>query len=148
MTERRIAALLIFSMVVVAGGACEFKFSTARIADVKMSKEVNDKTEAVNPTTTFESGDPVIHCVVQLANAPDDTKLKARWVAVKAEGIKENEKLAETDITAGGSSNVVDFTLKPSGRGLPPGDYKVDIYLNPESGKENPPDKSLTFNVR
>jgi outer membrane usher protein FimD/PapC len=137
-----------FIIVALAGGGCEFSYSTARIADAKLSKAVNDKTEAVNPTSTFDSSDPIIHCVVQLANAPEDTKLKARWVAVKADGVKENEKLVETDISAGGSQNIVDFTLKPSGSGLPPGEYKVDIYLNPKTDQENQPDKTVTFTVK
>ncbi len=125
--------------------ACEFSFSTARITDAKLSKEVNEKTEAVNPTTEFSSTDPIIHAVVQLANAPDDTKVKAKWTAVKVEGVDPNKNMGEVELNTEGK-NIVDFTYKAP-NGLLPGDYKVDIYLNPQAGKEAEPEKTLTFRV-
>ncbi len=112
-----------------------------------MAKSVNDKKEAVDPTGSFNPDVPVIHCVVTLANAPDDTKVKARWSVVSAEGQEPNSKIADTDIVAGGSNNIVDFTLKPSGE-LPVGEYKVDIYLNPKPENEGQPAKTLSFTVK
>ena len=47
--------------------ACGFHFSTARIIEAQLSKEVNDKQEVVNPTTSFDSNERVIHAVVRLA---------------------------------------------------------------------------------
>jgi preprotein translocase subunit SecD len=85
---------------------------------------------------------------VRLANAPDGTKVRARWVAVKAEGTAENQKLVDTDIATHSSQNVIDFTIKPPPAGLAAGDYRVDIYLNPAADKEGQPAKSLPFSVK
>ena len=126
--------------------ACEFSFSTARITEAQLSKDVNENKEAVNPTTTFSSTDPVIHAVVKLANAPDSTKMKAKWTAVKVEGVDPNKSIGEVEINTEGK-NIVDFTYKAPPNGLLPGDYKVDIYLNPQAGKESEPERTLTFTV-
>ncbi len=128
--------------------ACGFHFSTARIIEAQMAKEVNEKKEVVAPTTSFDSTDQVIHAVVRLANAPDNTKVKARWLTVKAEGVPDHQLVAETSVDAGGLNNVIDFTLTPPETGLPPGDYKVDLYLNPQEGKESHPARTLNFTVK
>lgn len=127
--------------------ACGFHFSTARIIEAQLAREVNEKKEVVAPTTSFDSNDQVIHAVVRLATAPHNTKVKARWLAVKVEGIPDHQLVAETNVDAGGSNNVIDFTLTPSETGLPPGGYKVDLYLNPQEGKELQPAKTLNFTV-
>ncbi len=142
--KQSVSALAILVLFLIAG-ACNFNFSTAHITDAKMSKTVNDNKEAVNPTTTFESTDPVIHAVIEIGNAPDDTRVKAKWTAVKVQGFEPNHHIDETEIKTQGK-NIVDFTLTPTG-GLPPGDYKVDIFLNPTADKEKAPDKTLTFTV-
>ena len=131
----------------VAGmSACEFSFSTARIVDAQLSKEVNENKEAVNPTTTFSSTDPIIHAVVTLANAPDSTKVKAKWMAVKVEGMDPNKGIGEIELETQGK-NIVDFTYTAPSSGLPPGNYKVEIYLNSQDGKANEPDRTLSFTV-
>ncbi len=148
MKRRKTLALFLFVIFTVATSACNVSYSSAKITDATMAKNVNDKKEAVDPTTSFDPDVPVIHCVVKLANAPEDTKLKARWSVVNATGQEPNSKIADTDIVAGGNNNIVDFTLKPSGDGLPVGEYKVDIYLNPKPEKEEPPAKTLLFSIK
>jgi hypothetical protein len=84
--------------------------------------------------------------VAQLSYAPPSTKVKAEWIVVKAQGQKPNEKFAETTVEAGGDKNAVDFKLTPPAGGLPAGEYKVGLYLNPEPNKQ--PDRSITFTVK
>jgi outer membrane usher protein FimD/PapC len=141
-------ALALLSMLAVIAAACNFNFSTARIADAKMAKGVTDRMEPVEPTSTFETSDEVVHCVVVLGNAPEKTRVKAVWTVVNVEGQKPNDKFGETAVEGGGAKNVVDFTYTPPPAGLPVGEYKVDIYLNPQPGKEEPPAKSVAFSVK
>ncbi len=141
-------ALAVLGMAAAIAAACTFNFSTARIADAKMSKGVSDKMEPIDPTSTFETTDGVVHCLVVLGNAPEKTKVKAVWTVVTAEGQKPNDKLGETAVEGGGAKNVVDFTYTPPPAGLPVGDYKVDIYLNSQPGKEEQPAKSVAFSVK
>jgi hypothetical protein len=144
--RKRIGYLIVLGLLTVIGFGCSF--STARITDAQMAKDVNSDTkEPVNLTTTFSPTDKIVHCVVKMANAPDGTKLKARWIAVKVEGTEPNYKIDEADITSN-SATYVDFSLTPGQGGLPPGDYKVDIFLNPDAGKQETPSKTVNFSVK
>jgi hypothetical protein len=145
--KNRIASLTILSIVAMTAAACTFSFSTARIADAKTAKAVSEKMEPIDPTSNFETTDGVVHCLVVLANAPEKTRVKAIWTAINAPGQKPNEKFGETTVEGGGTKNVVDFSYTPPPAGLPAGDYKVDIYLNPQPGKEELPAKSVAFSV-
>lgn len=146
----QIKTLLLILLVAFSALAwgCNVSYSTANIADAKLAKEVNADKEAVDPTNSFEANIPLIHCVVKLANAPEDTKVKAKWSVVNVPGQEANYKIVESDVTAGGAKNIIDFTFKPPPQGLPSGEYKVDVYLNPKPEKEEPPAKTLTFTIK
>lgn len=148
MIHKRIRLLAILCIASGMPAACTFSFSTARIADAKMTKAVSDQMEAIDPTDTFDSTDEVIHCLVVLGNAPEKTKVKAIWTVVNAEGQKPNDTFGETTVEGGGTKNAIDFTYTPPPAGIPAGDYKVDIYLNPQTGKESPPTKTVSFSVK
>ena len=124
------AAFLLLTMT-----ACSFSASTAKISDAKMARDKDGK----QPTKTFSPDEP-FYCVAELSNAPDDTKAKAVWIAVKAEGAKPNTKIDEAKTTSG--SGELQFNLTNQGP-WPTGDYKVDLYLN--DAKE--PTKTLPFKV-
>jgi hypothetical protein len=148
MIWKRFSALSFLTLAAALAAACSFSFSTASIAEVQLAKGVTDKMEAVNPTNTFESTDAVINCLVKLANAPDKTVIKAVWTAVNTQGQSPNTKFGETPLEIDGGKNVVNFNYTPPPSGLPVGEYKVDLYLNPQPGKEEPPTKTVTFSVK
>jgi Na+-translocating ferredoxin:NAD+ oxidoreductase RnfG subunit len=56
--RRKALTLSMFAALAITFSACSFTFSTARIADAKLSKEVSDSSEALNPTNAFDSADP------------------------------------------------------------------------------------------
>jgi hypothetical protein len=118
--------------------------STANIGDTALSTTTKDSV-AVAPTTSFKTTDTEIHCTAVLHNAPDDTKVRARWIAVKAGDAPPNTQIIETTTETKGLDNL-DFsmTLKQD---LPVGDYAVELTLNPEEGKEQPPTKTIPFTV-
>lgn len=148
MTNKRLTALTIISMAVVLAAACSFSFSTASIAEAKMAKGATETLEPVDPTSVFETTDSTIHCLVVLGSAPEGTRVKAVWTAVNAEGQTPNKQFGETEVEGGGAKNKLQFTYTPPAAGLPVGEYKVDIYLNPEAGKVEPPARTVTFSVK
>jgi hypothetical protein len=127
------ALLLLIGLLVATSLACGFNVSTANIAEATMAKD----PEGANPTTTFNQED-VFYAVVQLANAPDSTTVKASWVAVDAEGVEPGQVIDEVELTSG--SGQLQFDLS-NDKLWPTGNYKVDLYLNEEL------DQSLTFEV-
>ena len=146
MNRKILIVLFLFVPFFATGAACEVSYSTANISDATLAKEVNANKEAVDRTTSFESNVPVIHCVVKLANAPEDTKLKAKWSVVNVAGEEPNSQIVESNLDAVGSNSIIDFTFTPTAQGLPPGEYKVDVYLNPKEGAQ--PTKTLPFTIK
>jgi hypothetical protein len=146
MNRIKIVLLVLLIAFTSIAADCNVSYSSAKIADATLTKEVNDNKEAIGSANSFEPTVPVIHCVVKLANAPEDTKLSAKWSVVNVQGEQPNTKIVESNIDAVGKNNILDFTFKPTGNGLPPGEYKVDIYLNPKDGDQ--PTKSLPFTIK
>lgn len=120
--------------LIVAILACDFSASTANISDAKMTKDY----DGTLPTSVY-SQDEVFYCVVQLSNAPDDTTVKASWIAVEVEGAEPDFLIDEVELTSG--SAPLHFELSNDNL-WPVGKYKVELYLNGEL------DSSLEFEVQ
>lgn len=134
--KRKIAPILFAIMVIIVSQlACNQSFSTANIENAWM-----DTTEDGNNPTTAYSQDAIFYAMVDLKNAPDDTKLKAVWTAVDVQDTEKNLQLNETEFTT--SDGLVHFQLENKEYLWPVGQYKVDIYLNDTLNK------TLTFEVR
>ncbi len=133
MSQKKLVPLLALLALVVATLACGFNVSTANIKEAWMAHD----EEGEQPTTTFAQ-DETFYVIVDVANAPDDTKVKAVFTAVDVEGAEPNTALGEHEITS--SSGKFHFNLSNSML-WPVGKYKVDIYLNDEL------DTTLEFEV-
>ncbi len=135
----RSLALAALILVGVFSAACSA--STANISAVTMSKGVQDG-KAVDATNTFSPDVKVIHCLVEVANAPSDTTLKGVFTVVDAKDASgaavKDTKIGEQTLTG---VSVGDFSFTPS-QTLPVGKYKVDVYLNDKL------DKTVEFNVQ
>lgn len=124
------------AFLILALTACSFSASSANISDAKMARDQDGK----NPTKTFTPDEP-FYCIVELSNAPDDTKVKAVWTAVKVEGAKPDTRIDDATTTSG--SGQLQFNLSNQGP-WPVGDYKVDLFLN----DAKKPTETLTFKVQ
>jgi hypothetical protein len=133
MNANKLKILVMVMILSLAVLACGGSFSTAKIASAKMAAD-NAGTQA----TTVFAQDQTFYCIVDLANAPEDTKLKVVWTAVEAQGLQSNSLLTQTEETTGTG---VSFHL--SNKQLwPTGKYKVDLYLNDKL------DRTLEFEVK
>ena len=134
--KRKVAPILFALIVLIISQlACNASASTANIKNAWM-----DTTEEGNNPTTVYSQDAIFYAMVDLKNAPDDTKLKAVWTAVDAQDTEKNLALTESEITTG--DGLIHFQLENKEYLWPAGQYKVDIYLNDAL------DKTLTFEVQ
>lgn len=114
--------------------ACEFSASTANVGSAFLAKDAegNQQTTVFTPTDT-------IYSLVELANAPDGTQLKAVWTAVDVgTAAPANQLIDEASLEV--SSGTHQFSLAPDSA-FPVGSYKVDLYLNDEL------DRTLTFTI-
>jgi hypothetical protein len=124
MVKRRWIMIIVGAALAGAILACSFSFSTAKMKNVRLASDKDGK----NSTTVFAPAD-VIYCVVDLANAPQDTKVKAVWKAAEVEGYAADTKIDETELKSG--SATLTFSLAPEST-WPVGKYKVELYLNGE----------------
>lgn len=118
--------------LLLATAACG-SFSTARLDDLRLSKDKDGDEE-----TTVFAPDDVFYVIGELSNAPDDTEVKAEWIAVDAEGQDEDTEIDSVDREFG--SGEITFKLT-NDQDWPVGDYEVKIYLNDEL------EKTLEFEV-
>jgi flagellar basal body-associated protein FliL len=134
MKGHKFQLLIIVVVMLAVSLACGGSFSTAKIFSAKMTAD----SEGTKETTVF-SQDQTFYCIVNLANAPEDTKLKAVWTAVEVEGEQPNLLIDQAEMTSG-NQNVFTFNLT-NNQLWPTGKYKVDLYLNDKL------DRTLEFTV-
>ncbi len=127
--------ILVVVVMMLAVLACGGSFSTASIDSAVLSAD----SEGTQETTVFAPED-TFYCIVTLANAPDDTTLKAVWTAVDVEGEDPDTLIDEAETTADGQ-NLFTFNLTLD-TPWPVGKYKVDLYLNGTL------DRTLEFEVQ
>jgi hypothetical protein len=113
------------SVLLLASLACEFSFSSAKVENVRLAMD----SEGAAPALSFGQQDPIF-LVGDLANAPDDTKLKTTWLAVDVAGAAPETVIDEVELVTG--SGTFNFSLEPGNSPWPPGKYRVDLYFNGE----------------
>lgn len=123
MNKNRFFSLLVIVLLAIATLACGGSFSTANIKSATLSPQESGSPE----TTLFKQDDFTVYCLVNLANAPEDTVVKAVWIAVDVEGIDANTLIDETSLTSGDAQLTFDLT---NDQLWPVGTYKVELYLN------------------
>ena len=134
MTRKRTTLILTVAALILASLACSFSASTANIKDAYLTADPDggQSTEVFSPDQTF-------YLVVDLANAPEDTVLKATWIAVEVEDVEPDFVIEEVEIATG--LPIVTFDLANEYY-WPIGNFRVDLYLDGEL------DQSLEFEVR
>lgn len=123
MKKNKLQILIIVFVIMFSMLACEVSASTAKITDAYMTPN----EDGTGNFTEF-SANQTFYCVVKVANAPDDTTLKAVWIAVEAEGVDPNFIISEFELTTE-SENEFTFTLQ-NDQLWPSGSYKVEIFMN------------------
>ncbi len=116
--------------------ACDF--STAHITTATLGTGYAGG-KVVGQTTTFQPSDREIHLVVEVANAPDGTKVTCAWWAVNAGGVTDN-KVASLDLTLNSGQGIADCKFSNTSD-WPSGTYKVDLSLNDKL------DRTVPFSV-
>jgi hypothetical protein len=117
---------------------CSFSWTSAHVTSAQLATAYS-QGRAVNPTTVFSPSDHVLHLVVVVANAPNDTKLGAAWYVVDAGGHRD-EKLDSASATLRGEDHI-DLTLSNT-TNWPRGQYRVEVML------DNKRERTLHFEVR
>lgn len=119
--------LLLVGLGLTTACGAEVSVSRATISQAQLAKD----SLAAQPTTQFGLND-TFYLVVDLANAPEDTQVKAVWKAVQAEGADPNTILKEFELTSG--TGQLHFDLK-NDYPWPVGSYEVALFLNGQAAQ-------------
>jgi hypothetical protein len=124
--KNKFAILFALAALVASSLACAVGSTELGLTNLRMALDQDGN----NPTTTFAPTD-VFYAVADLANAPQGTKVEAKWTAVNAADTEPNlEFQTQTlDITEETFTGTIYFQLS-NDDGWPTGQYKVDLYLN------------------
>ena len=101
------------------------------MAYMARDEEGYEETTSFSPYETF-------FAIVELVDAPADTRVEAVWVAVEVPDTEPNYVIDQTELTSG--SDILTFSLT-NDQPWPNGKYKVDLYLN------GMPDRTIGFLV-
>jgi hypothetical protein len=134
--NRTTAFILILGMLAMLTVACAFSFSTANFDDAFMAADPDG-----NQRTTVYGDEDVFYAIADLANASDDTVVRAVWIAVDVDDTEPNLLIDEVSITSGDARLTFDLANE-AGLLWPNGQYRVDLYLNDEL------ETSLDFQVQ
>jgi hypothetical protein len=112
------------SVLALLALACGFNVSTANFSNAFMSADPDGN----QPTTVYGQED-VFYAIVDLANAPEDTVVRAVWFAVNVEGEAPDTQIDDVSVTSDDARLTFDLT-NATGMIWPTGTYRVDLYLN------------------
>lgn len=119
-------SILLAVLVLIASTLACAVGNELSLTNARMSFDSDGK----NVTTKFSPSD-TFYAVADLANAPKDTKVDAKWIAVNIPGEQANSVFKEMNYVTDtdGFSGIVYFKLS-NDSGWPAGSYKVELYLN------------------
>ncbi len=100
-----------------------------RVEAINLAREDHGKLHSVKD---FKQADNPEHIVVVLTDGNEGTHVKTVWTNLNAGGAK-NQKLWTKELVTDEANRRADFSLSNSnGKLFPPGDYKIDVYLDDE----------------
>jgi len=97
------------------------------ITEIYMAKD--DNGDPGEPTTNYNPGDHMIHCVVELNTAREGTQLKFVWHTIDVIGRPGSEVIKSIEYATKARENIVHGHLNYP-EDWPKGTYKVDVYVN------------------
>src|SRR3954470_17063604 len=119
---RFVGVMALLSLAVLP--ACQFKFSTANIGTVTLSKDYQGG-KAIDPTETFSPQNHTFHAVVQVNNAPAGTVVGANWTI-----LDDGEAVVHSkELVLDGDQDFAHFTLS-NPQDWESGKYHVEITLD------------------
>lgn len=100
-----------------------------RVESITLAREESGRLKSVK---NFKPADNPEHIVVKLTEGVEGTHVKTVWTNLNAGGAT-NQKLWTKELVTDDEKRSADFSLSNSHDKLfPPGDYKIDIYLDDE----------------
>lgn len=125
---KRALSFTLALLMILALSACDFSFSSANFANIKMASEINEDTLApVNITKVFAPDSPIIYVTGEVKNAPSGTIVKAEWIYTQSD---PDEAIGTGENEINDTTSVFEFHLTNGGDPFPVGTYNIKLYLD------------------
>lgn len=99
------------------------------VKEIVMAKNTEGPLKKpVNPTEEFSPED-ILHAVVGIQNAPDNTTFEIGWFAEDVGDAASKDSLINSDSATTEGTRNIDFTIESS-QPWPEGQYRVEVYVN------------------
>ena len=120
-------------LLILLGGGCEFRFSTAKLSEAVMCTSVEEDTKKpIGETDVFSSDTPEIFCSVKISRAPAGTSIKSEWIYVRGEVEDLTDYSIDVFSLAAEGTTTISFSLTRPNTGFPKGDYVLKLSLDDE----------------
>jgi uncharacterized RDD family membrane protein YckC len=131
----RIVALAIALIVALGGSglALALRSPAAQTPTVTatLARGATADFQPVNPTNQFPSNADIFHLVFTVSGAPPNSELMSRWIAVNVgNAARPNTVIDEATIRLSSGGESGNFRLRRGNTPWPPGQYRVELYLN------------------
>ncbi len=90
---------------------------------------ITDNKEQAVEKTVFTPDTPAFYAVFVLADVPANTAVKAVWIGENLQGYAPDTKIAEYELSLGGSQKEGNFSLGRPEKGWPTGTYRVELSI-------------------
>jgi hypothetical protein len=80
--------------------------------------------------STFKPDTAKIYLHAKLTDVPRGSTVKSEWIAEKTKVAPPNFKMDASELKVGPMINSVDFNMSKPTKGWPPGDYRIDLFID------------------
>jgi len=119
------AAVALAAAAVFALHPSQSTAGSPRYADIVLSDQKGGAAKH-----TFKPDTAKVYLHAKLEEVPSGSTVKSDWIAEKTQVAPPNYKMDSVELKIGPLINSVDFNMSKPTKGWPPGDYRVDLFIN------------------
>jgi len=103
-----------------------------RLDAIALSDVKNGADKASYPAST-----PKFFLNAKIVDSVQETKVRAEWISEKTSAAPPNYVIDKVELTIGPQKDpIANFAISKPNAGWPPGDYRVDLYLDGKKAGE------------
>ncbi len=116
-------------VILAAVAALSFHPSESAAASPRYADLVLSDAKGGSAKSTFKPDTAKIFLHAKLVDVASGSTAKSDWIAEKTQVAPPNYKMDSVELKIGPMINNVDFNMSGPTKGWPPGDYRIDLFI-------------------